>query len=109
MIKYKGYIGKLTYDSKLKVFHGDVIGLKHVITFEGTNPKEIEQNFKDAIDDYLDMCEKNCITPEKTFSGKFMLRLSPELHQKLVIEAMLQNKSLNEYVVDSLTNINKTN
>ena len=52
MIRYKGYIGKVTYDSNLKVFHGDVVGLRHVITFEGTTPEEIEQSFKDAIDDY---------------------------------------------------------
>ncbi len=108
MIKYKGYVGKITYDSTLKVFHGDVIGLNHVITFEGTTPKEIEQSFQDAIDDYLEMCQEEGIQPERTFSGKFMLRLSPDLHAKLVHEATLHNKSLNEYVADTLSSLHKS-
>ena len=102
MIKYKGYIGKVSYDSHLKVFHGDVIGLNHVITFEGTNAKEIEQSFKDAIDDYLEMCEEEGIKPQKSFSGKFIVRLSPDLHEKLAFEAGLRNKSLNTFVVEAL-------
>jgi predicted HicB family RNase H-like nuclease len=109
MIKYKGYVGRVVYDSKLKVFHGDVIGLTHVITFEGTSPETIEKSFKDAIDDYLEMCEAEGIIPEKTFSGKFVLRLSSDLHQTLAHEAALQNKSLNEYVVDTLNAIHKIN
>ncbi len=64
MIKHKGYVGKVTYDSRLKVFHGDVIGLRHVITFEGTTPETIKQNFRDAIDDYLELCAEEGIVPE---------------------------------------------
>jgi predicted HicB family RNase H-like nuclease len=92
MIKYKGYKGLVTYDSKLKVFHGDVIGLRHVITFEGTNPSEIERAFKEAIDDYLNMCKEEGIKPEKTFSGKFMTRISPNLHAELFSAAKANNK-----------------
>jgi predicted HicB family RNase H-like nuclease len=97
MIQYKGYKGMVTYHSKLKVFHGDVIGLRHVITFEGTNAEEIEQSFKEAIDDYLEMCQEG-IKPEKTFSGKFMVRISPGLHAALYNEAIENKTSLNSYV-----------
>ena len=107
MIKYKGYIGKLSYDSNLKVFHGDVIGIKHVITFEGTSATEIERSFQEAIDDYLEMCKEEGIKPEKSFSGKFIVRLSPDLHEKIAEAAVLQNKSLNAYVVDTLSSLHK--
>lgn len=33
MMKYKGYVGEVTYDDKAKLFHGEVIGLKDIITF----------------------------------------------------------------------------
>lgn len=107
MIKYKGYLGKVTYDSDLKIFHGDVIGLRHVITFEGTNPQEIEQSFKDAIDDYLEMCQEEGIKPERTFTGRFIVRLPADLHERLVREAVIKNKSLNTYIVDTLSSISK--
>lgn len=53
MMKYKGYEGQAVYDEQAKLFHGDVIGLKDVITFQGTSVEELEQAFKDSIDDYL--------------------------------------------------------
>jgi predicted HicB family RNase H-like nuclease len=103
MIHYKCYRGIVTYDSRLKVFHGDVIGLRHVITFEGANPEEIEQSFKEAIDDYLAMCKEEGIKPEKVFSGKFMVRISPKLHATLFNEAIKAKTSLNAYITSVLS------
>ena len=57
-MKYKGYIGQVTYDDEAKLFHGEVIDLKDVITFQGTTVKELETAFKDSIDDYLAWCEE---------------------------------------------------
>lgn len=108
MIKYKGYIGKVTYDSTLKIFHGDVIGLQHVITFEGKNPEELERSFKDAIEDYLEMCKDENIKPERTFTGKFIVRIPVDLHKRLAQEAMMQKKSLNAYLIETLSKLHKT-
>ena len=59
MMKYKGYIGSVEYDDTAKLFHGEVIGLKDVITFQGTTVKEIEKAFKDSVDDYISWCKNN--------------------------------------------------
>ncbi len=58
MIQYKGYIGKVEYDNDARLFHGEVIGLKDVITFQGTTAKEIEAAFKDSVNDYLAWCKE---------------------------------------------------
>jgi predicted HicB family RNase H-like nuclease len=52
-MKYKGYIGHVEYDNEAKIFHGEVIGLKDVITFQGSSVKELEEAFKDSVEDYL--------------------------------------------------------
>ena len=57
-MKYKEYVGQFTYDDEAKLFHGEVIGIKYVITFQGTTIKELEQAFKDSVDDYLEWCKK---------------------------------------------------
>lgn len=62
-MKYKGYEGIVTFDEEAKLFHGDVIGIKDVITFQGTSVSELEKAFKDSVDDYLawkETCEKSC-------------------------------------------------
>lgn len=98
MMKYKNYAGHVEYDSDAKIFHGEVLGIKDVVTFQGRTVEEIEQAFKDSVDDYLDFCRKRGEEPDKPFSGKFNLRISPELHAKLSIAAQIEGESLNHYI-----------
>ena len=57
-MKYKGYIGYVKYDDEAKIFHGEVIGLSDIITFQGKSVEELEQSFKDSVDDYLTWCKE---------------------------------------------------
>ena len=107
MIRYKGYIGKIEYDDKAKIFHGEVIGLKDVITFQGTTAKEIEVAFKESINDYLNWCKDRNEKPEKTFSGKFSIKLSPELHAKIFSVAQAKGLSIGAYIEEELDKIVK--
>ena len=102
MLKYKGYTGHVEYDGEAKIFHGEVLDTKDVITFQGTTVKEIETAFRDSIEDYLDFCRDRGEKPEKPFSGKFIVRIPSELHHKLYIHANRSGKSLNKWVVDLL-------
>ena len=101
-MKYKGYIGQVTYDDEARMFHGEVIGLKDIITFQGTTVQELETAFHDSVDEYLLWCEERGEQPEKTFSGNLRIRISPELHAKLSVEASLNNASLNSFIIDKL-------
>lgn len=102
MMKYKNYFGEVKYDDEAKIFHGEVVGLRDIITFQGTSVDELEQEFHDSVDDYLAWCKKRKEKPEKTFSGTFNLRISPELHAKLAFQAQTMGVSLNSYVTEKL-------
>jgi predicted HicB family RNase H-like nuclease len=102
MMKYKGYAGHAVYDDEAKIFHGDVVGLNDIITFQGESVRELEQAFKDSINDYLDFCRERGEKPEKPYSGKFNLRLYPDLHAQLVIEATKHEESLNSFIMHTL-------
>lgn len=102
MMKYKGYIGVVAYDSEAKLFHGDVIGLKDTITFQGTTVKEIEKAFKDSVDVYLKWCKELGQKPEKTYSGNLHLRMEPNLHADLAVQAARQGISLNDLINEKL-------
>ena len=103
MMEYKGYFGTVEYDTKAKIFHGDIINTRDVITFQGTTVEEIEQAFKDSIDDYIAWCKEDGVEPEKPYSGKFNVRLSPELHRQAAIMAKKKNISLNSFVEKAVT------
>lgn len=102
MLKYKGYAGQVSFDAEAKIFHGEVLGLKDVITFQGTTVKELERAFRDSIEDYLEFCAKRGEKPEKPCSGKFVVRLSPALHSRVIVEAKQEGVSLNRFVEESL-------
>lgn len=103
MMKYKGYEGLVVYDDQAKLFHGEVIGLRDVITFQSTSVDELEQAFKGSVDDYLEWCQARGEAPEKAFSGKLHIRITPELHAKLVQEAARRKVSLNSFIIDQLS------
>jgi hypothetical protein len=56
MMEYKGYLGIVEYDADAKLFHGDIINTRDVITFQGTTVGEIDKAFRDSIEDYLELC-----------------------------------------------------
>jgi len=106
MMKYKGYIGRVEVDTDAKILHGQVIGLRDVITFQADTPTEIEQAFRDSVDDYLEFCHARGESPDKPYSGQFIVRLQPSLHRRLSMLAEEKGKSLNavtEELLDKAT------
>jgi predicted HicB family RNase H-like nuclease len=99
MLKYKNYAGIVEYDDEGKVFTGEVIGIRTVITFEGRIPDEIEESFKQSIDMYLNMCKEDGVLPNKPDSGRFNVRISPELHHDIALQAISEHKSLNDWAI----------
>ena len=102
MMEYKGYIGKVEIDEEAGILYGEVINVRDVITFEGASVDETQKAFRESVDDYLDFCAKRNESPEKPFSGKFVVRLPAELHRKAYIQAKLADKSLNGWVTEVL-------
>ena len=102
MMEYKGYIGKVEIDEELGILYGEVINVRDVITFEGTTVEEVQQAFRESVDDYLEFCAQRGESPEKPFSGKFVVRLPAELHRQAYIQAKLKDKSLNSWVTEVL-------
>jgi predicted HicB family RNase H-like nuclease len=105
MMEYKGYIGKVEIDEEAGILYGEVINLRDVITFEGTTVDEVQKAFRESIDDYLEFCAQRGESPEKPFSGKFVVRLPAELHRKAYVQAKLADKSLNGWVAEVLQTV----
>lgn len=101
-MNYKGYTGHVEYNHEAKIFHGEILDIKDVITFQGQTVDEIEEAFQDSIDDYLQFCEEREEKPDKPFSGKFVVRISPSLHHQIYLKAVQSRKSLNRWITDTL-------
>lgn len=102
MLQYKGYTGRVELDDEAGIFHGEVLDLRDVVTFQGRSVDELTQAFRNSIDDYLDFCAEQGEEPNKPFTGRLMLRLPPEVHRKAYVRAQREGKSLNQWISDML-------
>ena len=102
MLQYKGYAGHVEFDDETGIFHGEVLDLRDVITFQGKSVQEIERAFRESIDDYLELCKERREEPDKPFSGRLMVRLPREVHRKAYVSARREGKSLNQWIAETL-------
>jgi predicted HicB family RNase H-like nuclease len=102
MFNYKGYLGHVKFDEEAEIFHGEVINTRDVITFQGESVKELKKAFKDSVDDYLAFCAERGEEPDRPFSGKFNLRLAPEVHRMAYVAAKESRMSLNSWVENAI-------
>jgi predicted HicB family RNase H-like nuclease len=102
LMDYKGYFGYAELDADAGIFHGEVVDLRDVITFQGESVAELRQAFHDSVDDYLSLCEGRGEEPEKSFSGRFITRVTPEIHRLVNLAAHALGVSLNAWVAETL-------
>lgn len=97
-LEYKGYLGSVEYSKEDDCLYGKVIGIKGLISYEGDSLMQLKEDFQNAVDDYLAMCEKKKIQPEKAFKGSFNIRIGADLHRELALRAQTENMSINSFI-----------
>jgi predicted HicB family RNase H-like nuclease len=102
MLEYKGYRGVVEFDYDADILFGEIVGLRDVVTFQGRSVEELEQSLRDSVDEYLKFCHELGKAPEKPFSGRFNIRMTPDLHRAISLQAKKANVSLNQWAVEAL-------
>lgn len=108
ILEYMGYYTKIEYSSEDRILHGRIEGIGDLITFQSAEATKIEEEFQNAIDDYLTFCEEVGKDPDKSYKGSFNIRINPDLHKKLAIKAFKNNESLNQTVENAIREYLKT-
>ena len=98
----EGDAATVRFDPDAEVLHGEVVGLRDVITFQATCVEDLEKEFRASIDDYLAWCEELGQKPERTYSGRLLVRMAPDLHRDLASAAQRTGKSINALVVTAI-------
>ena len=103
LLEYKDFMGTVEYSAADKVLYGKVIGINGLISYEGKSIEELQTDFEEAVDDYLEMCKEQNVEPQKTYKGTFNVRISPALHKDLAMYAVSHNKTLNATVEEAIS------
>ena len=103
MMQYREYTGKVEFDADAGILHGEVLGIRDVVTFQGTSVAEVQKTFRESVDDYLAFCKQRGESPDKPCSGQFLVRIDSELHRKASVLAELEGRSLNSVVSEAIS------
>lgn len=99
---YKNYAARIEYSNEDNCFVGHIAGINDVVGFHGESVVALQTAFHEAVDDYLETCEKIGKAPQKPYSGHIMLRVPPALHAKVAMNAEAHGKSINSWVTELL-------
>ncbi|OOQ58170.1 type II toxin-antitoxin system HicB family antitoxin [Mucilaginibacter pedocola] len=102
ILQYKNYYASVQFSAEDEVFHGKILGVSDLITFEGESVKELKAAFEEAVEDYLETCAEIGKEPEKAYKGTFNVRVPSSLHKNAAIFAAAHNITLNEFVKKAL-------
>ena len=102
VLTYQGYSARVEFDPRDNLFIGHVLGVRDRITFHGQTVDELQADFKAAIDHYLSDCAQTGRAPEKSVSGKLMLRVPQQIHAAAAVRAEAEGKSLNQWATEVL-------
>ena len=106
---YKGYAARIDYSDDDGCFVGHIAGINDVVGFHGESVADLRAAFEEAIDDYLETCDKLNRSPQKPYSGNLMLRIPPEVHAAIAMAAEVSGKSINQWTADTLADVLEAN
>lgn len=102
ILKYKEYEGTAELDMRRGVCRGKILLIDDLVTYEADTPRELQSEFEEAVDDYVETCATLGKEPQRPFRGLFNVRVPPELHRAAALRATSDAVSLNDVVVRAL-------
>src|SRR5690554_4125112 len=100
VMKIGGQQAVINYDPDIEMFRGEFIGLNGGADFYAPDVAGLHREGELSLSAFMDECAKRGIEPRKSFSGKFVLRVAPEVHEAAAVAAAASGESLNQWVAD---------
>jgi predicted HicB family RNase H-like nuclease len=104
ILEYKDFIGSVSYNDGDECFFGKLEGINDLVTFEGASVRALKKSFKEAVDDYVELCKELNKEPYKSVKGSFNIRIEPKLHYSAIYTALKKGISLNQFVAEAIKN-----
>ena len=101
-MEIEGYRAVIQFDPDIEMFRGEFVGLNGGADFYARDIAGLRREGAASLEVFLDMCREDGVEPRRQFSGKFNVRIPPDLHACIAAAAAADGKSLNQWVTDEL-------
>jgi predicted HicB family RNase H-like nuclease len=102
ILQHRGYAARAEFDADDQLFVGRIAGINDIVSFHADSVAGLVAAFREAVDDYLETCDRIGKKPEKAYSGNLMLRIDPSVHAAVALKAELEGESVNQWAEEVL-------
>ena len=102
VLTYKDFIGSVRFSASDELLHGKIEGINDLVTYEATSVKALKKAFKEAVEDYIELCQKVGKEVFRSFKGTFNVRIDSALHAEAFHYALLHGITLNQFVKSAI-------
>lgn len=102
VMEIDGHKAIVSFDPEIGMLRGEFLGLNGGADFYANSVGSLLDEGRTSLKVFIQMCQEKGIEPFREFSGRFNVRLTPQTHEAAVIAAAAENKSLNEWVAETI-------
>jgi predicted HicB family RNase H-like nuclease len=102
VMNISGYQAVIAFDPEISMFRGEFLGLNGGADFYAADVEGLHREGETSLRVFLEACQRRSVDPKKHYSGKFMLRLDPEIHEAASVAAAAHGQSLNQWAVSTI-------
>lgn len=103
IMEIDGYHAVIQFDPEIDMFRGEFLDLNGGADFYARDVSGLKREGAASLKVFLEMCTEDGVEPRRHYSGRFNVRLQPELHASVSVAAAAEGKSLNQWVADALS------
>lgn len=103
IMEIDGYHAVIQFDPEIDMFRGEFLDLNGGADFYAQDVSGLRREGAASLKVFLEMCAEDGVEPQRRYSGRFNVRLQPELHASVSVAAAAEGKSLNQWVADALS------
>ena len=102
VLRYKGFLGSIEVDPEDKLLYGKLLYITDLVTDEALTVAELEHEFQNSVNEYIDTCTALNREPLKPFAGSLNVRIGKELHREAALYAAVNGISINEFIKSAI-------
>ena len=102
ILEISGYKTVVSYDPEINMFRGEFVGLNGGADFYAKTVEDLRKEGEQSLKVFLEMCAEDGVNSRRRFSGRFNLRITPELHERIAALAKASGKSINAWMNETL-------
>ncbi|WP_191059316.1 type II toxin-antitoxin system HicB family antitoxin [Geminicoccus harenae] len=102
IMEVDGQKAVVSFDPEIGLFRGEFLGLTGGADFYADSVAKLMEEARISLQTYLEECRARDIEAFRSYSGRFNLRIDPQLHEAVAAAAAAAQQSMNDWLASRI-------